>query len=253
MTVSLVAAAAVITATPDYWQATDHWAVVQPSQASRTCSPAAAYARDAAALLPNLASDTAMICVMGATGMTADVFAKARTTDRLVDADFGRKRYKRIHPFTLVRSLQNQAASELSMHFGYQGPCLNFIDGEAGLAQIPLHVKALLARCRHVLLVFTSAPDRSEESGKCAQLVQPGVLAEGAAAFLFAQADGLGYLETTTTKASSGGLITSGGVPVVTPVVRVGWQLFQRVHAQQAGGIALRDGPRQQVLHWRPF
>ena len=108
---------------------------------------------------------------------------------------FGPRRSKRIHPFTLIKSLQNQVPAALSMRFGIKGPCLNFLDTATSLAYLVPNATAMLGRCSKVLLVLAAAGDREEERSKLRALRPRDVGMEGAVCFLLTPGPGLGYLE----------------------------------------------------------
>ena len=94
----------------------------------RVNSPCAGYAQKAFELLDPPRESLGLLTCSGATGTTASNFDKAwqlAADGRLTGPGFGSSRYKRIHPFTLVRSLQNQVAASLSMTNDLKGPCLN--------------------------------------------------------------------------------------------------------------------------------
>lgn len=170
---------------------------VAPASTRRLLSPCAVYAVAAVELLETDLTSTGLVCVSGPTGSTCAAFDRAwqRSADgRLVSAGFGRGRFKHIHPFTLIRSLQNQVPAVLSMSFGMKGPCLNVLESVTALASVLPNIEAMLPRCPRVLLVLAAAGARGEERSKMEFLAPGRMLVEGAICFLFSRTTESGAL-----------------------------------------------------------
>ncbi len=175
--------------------------VLPQPEARKTTSPAAAYALQAARAL-NIPHGAGLFTISGATGMTCEVFDGAwrRSADgHLSGAGFAEGRYKRIHPLTLITSLQNQVPAVLSMELGLTGPCLNCLESAQALVHGQANLEAMVRSQGAALIVLATAPDRGEERLKHA-LAHPEVpLLEGALCLL-AQETGHGVpLDTLMT------------------------------------------------------
>ena len=187
----------VLTHIPDALQGLEGLQTIAPAREHRTTSPCGMYAREAFAGLGEVAPDTGLVCVSGATGATVSAFDKAwRASEdgRLTGSDFPR-RAKRIHPFTLVRSLQNQTPAVISMTYGIKGPCINALDSATSMAALLPCVDAMLDRCPAVALVLAAAGNREEERTKMENLAPDAIGLEGSLCFLLTRDGALGYLE----------------------------------------------------------
>ncbi len=164
--------------------------VMARPEARKTTSPAAAYALEAARAL-QVPPAAGLFTISGATGMTCDVFDGAwrRSPDgRLTGPGFAESRYKRIHPLTLITSLQNQVPAVLSMELGLTGPCLNSLESAQALVHGRTQIEAMVRTQGAALVVLATAPDRGEEALKH-RLAHPAApLLEGGLCLLVAAA-----------------------------------------------------------------
>ena len=166
----------------------------------KTTGPCAAYAVRAFSGLNADPESLGLVCISGPSGSTVDAFDRAwqaANGGTLTGPGFGPHRSKRIHPFTLVKSLQNQVPAALSMKFGLKGPALNLLEADSSLAHVLPNIEIMLQRCRAVALAMAAAGDRAEERIKLKSL-DPGIRGlEGAACFLLTRESTLGYLEAS--------------------------------------------------------
>ena len=220
-------------------------------QGGRTTSAAAVYAQRAVARMQIDPTDLALACLCGPGGPMVSAFDGAwkRSSDgRLTGTDFA-ARSRRIHPFTLLRSLQNQVAAHLSIEFGLQGPCLNALQNPTALAWMLPQLTALAATHRGVLLVLAAAGEQQEEGARRRARVGEGPGLEGAVSLLLTRDPALGYLETV--EADSGFECTS--LERTAPVPMLGVQIL-RLLASGPSAATLQlvdaDGTRA-ALRWR--
>lgn len=165
-------------------------------QHQKTHSPAARYALAALALMPGPLPHP-LVCLSGPTGATVEAFAKAygaASDGRLTGAGFATRRYRKIHPFTLLRSLQNQVAAVIAMEHGLRGPSINALESATALAYLLPSLRALLRRHNEVLLVMTSAGDRLEELAKFHCFQSETATLEGAVCFVLSSQSGVGEI-----------------------------------------------------------
>lgn len=156
--------------------------IVPRPETRKTTSPAAAYALQAARAL-EIPREAGLFTLSGATGVTCDVFDGAwrRSPDgSLSGPGFAEGRYKRIHPLTLITSLQNQIPSVLSMELGLSGPCLNCLESAGALVHGRANIEAMVRSQGTVLIVLATAPDRGEERLKHEQTYPEAAILEGA-------------------------------------------------------------------------
>ena len=187
--------------------------VAQNLRGHKTMSPSSQYANQAVALLNPSPVGLGMVCISGPTGSLVEAFDKAWRLSgdgRLVGPGFARSRSKRIHPFTLMRSLQNQVPATLSMEFGIHGPCLNALEGATAPAVLLPNILAMLNQCEKVLLVMAGAGFRGEEAAKHQAVAPESEGVEGAVCMLLSKGEGpLGFLapspETTPSDAHRDG------------------------------------------------
>ena len=212
-----------------------------PTREKRTTSPCGAYAVQAFAGLSDVAPETGLICISGATGSTVKAFDKAwhaSEDGKLTGTDFSR-RAKRIHPFTLVRSLQNQTPAVISMEFGVKGPCINALDSATSMAAVLPNIDAMLEHCPAVALIMAAAGDREEEKTKIDQLTPGAVGLEGSLCFLLTRDGALGYLEPVTGAETSILLQTP---PTAAPALSGGLAILQCMAQQKSRAhILLED------------
>lgn len=167
----------------------------------KTTAPAAAYALHAARAL-DIPANAALFTISGATGVTCEVFDGAwrRSPDgRLSGSSFAEGRYKRIHPLTLITSLQNQIPAVLSMELGLTGPCLNCLETAQALVHGRTNIEAFVKTQGAALIVLATAPDRGEERLKHALAYPDGPLLEGALCLLAQETDRGVPLDALTT------------------------------------------------------
>lgn len=165
-------------------------------QPQRVFSPCARYAISAVEALQLDEMPQAMICLSGLTGMMADVFEPARKLSadgRLAGPEYARTS-RRIHPLTLIRSLQNQVPSALSQTFGIHGPVLNSLESGTAFAYLLPNMAQLVARHGRVLLVLASSGNRREERAKRQCFLGTTAGREGAFVFLLGAEDGYGQM-----------------------------------------------------------
>lgn len=158
---------------------------VAPAQAQQTRSPAAIYAIQAVEDLGLPDLDPALYCICGPVGSSVHLLEKARDpeTGVLVGAGFA-KRSRRIHPFTILLSLQNQVAATLSLQFGWRRACMNCMDEPTSFVDL---IPSMEMRQPEgaVLLLLTSAAGRLDDRN-WHRYRDPGrPVMEGAIALLF--------------------------------------------------------------------
>ena len=172
--------------------------LVGQASSKNSLSPCARYAIEAVELLNPARPPASLVCITGPSGVTVDAFDGAwrgSPDGRLTGAGFGASRYRRIHPLTLVRSLQNQVAAALTTHFQWRGPCLNALESSLALAALLPNIALLIRETGSLLLVFSSAADRLEERSKTRALYPGATGGEGAVCFLLREGHPLGFLE----------------------------------------------------------
>ena len=193
----------------------------------KTHSAAAQYAiRAAAPLVAKPLGSKGLVVSAGPSGSMVRAFDKAWRMagdgNLLTGPGFGKRRSRRIHPFTLITSLQNQVAATLSMQFQLVGPCLNVLDATTSLACLLPNIAAMLARTDAVLLVFATAGGRDEEQAAQRHLTPGAEPLEGALCFLLTANPGLGYLELGSlgsgeTVITSAAISDAEAAPVLAP------------------------------------
>jgi len=185
--------AATLTSVPDDWPSSDRVERVEPATASRNVSPSAAYALLACRKLSQPLPE-ALLCISGPTGSTVQAFDaawKMAEGGALISPGFVR-RSRKIHPLTLLRSIQNQVAAIVSMHLNIKGACLNVL--ESGLPNALINLQAMLSRNPRILVVMSSASFRLEEASKHRYLHGESGALEGAICFTVSGQNGLGTL-----------------------------------------------------------
>lgn len=230
----------------------DHIEIVGALKSGRTEGPAARYACHAFELMNPDVDSLGLVTISGASGSTVNAFDRAwRLSEdgELTGPGFGEKRYKRIHPFTLVQSLQNQVPAALSMNYKITGPCLNLLDAATGLAYALPNISQMLQRCARVLLVMASAGDREEETTKLKGLEPNSQGLEGAICLLLEQDltrdRALGYLEAGTGEASS-------ACEIASPVLSGGLGILLAVATRASRRITLNDYfGNHASIYWR--
>lgn len=178
------------------WQKLQVGAMPEPK---RAFAPSSLYAIAAVEMLRVRTMPQAMVCLSGSTGMMADVFEPARRRSdngRLVGGNYARAS-RRIHPLTLIRSLQNQVPSALSQTFGIHGPVLNSLESATALAYLLPNMEAFVRTHGQVLLVLASAGNRREERAKRECFLGTRAGREGAFVFLLGNGGGYGKMELT--------------------------------------------------------
>ena len=221
---------------------------------SKTESACAHYAVEAVSRLSPENEGLGLITVSGPTGTTVKAFDKAWSASkdgRLTGPEFGARRSRRIHPFTLIKSLQNQTPANLSLRFGIKGPCLNFLDTPTSLAFLLPNAAAMLDQRPKILLVLAAADDREEERTKRKALHPKSTGIEGAACFLLTRRPGLGYLEAAELEWANNESIRDA--PLQGSVLQGGIALLRcladKTHERV---IVLQDwGGRRAAIRWR--
>lgn len=225
-----------------------HVLVLPPPATKKTTSPCAAYALAAVGLLSGVSQASALVTLSGATGNLAEAFDNAWTRSpdgRLCGEGFAQSRYKRIHPLTLIRSMQNQVPAVLSMTLGIKGACLNALEGEATLADLLVNIVSMLDRHPSVLLVLATAGDRGEERAKQLAYHAPGAGLEGAICFLLCNSPGLAIIETRPDFNTASPKID--GPAVLVP----GLAFLSCLVSGKSGTFILRDGDYSRAIGLR--
>jgi hypothetical protein len=238
----------ILAASGVYWGETapsEHLRAVPRTEKKKTTAPVSAYALEAVAGLGlDLPKETGLAIVCGPTGSLVNAFDRAwqKSGDaRLTGTDFAKTRYRRIHPFTLIPSLQNQVAASLSMELGLTGPCMNSISGETGLAYLLPSVAAMLTRTSLVLLVVASAGNRGEEALKLKAMGREG-RCEGAAAFLIGRDGGRGCLRLSDAPTTS----KKG-----TPILGAAFALLDAFAEKRGVAVSLIDGDHRATINYQ--
>jgi hypothetical protein len=126
----------------------------------------------------------AVVTVTGPIGATSRAFdkAKARSTEGpLVSAGFAEKRWRYVHPFTLLHHLHNQPLAAVAEQVNCAGPGLSFRASPDIIGSMAAQLEALVHSFDSVLLVFCEAGDRDEEHDKAKAFGAENVI-EGAVA-----------------------------------------------------------------------
>ncbi len=213
----------------------------------RTTGPAADYAERAFEIMSPDTRELGLVTICGPSGSTVKAFRKAwaaSSDGTLTGEGFGEKRYKRIHPFTLVKSLQNQIPAALSMKYHITGPCLNLLDAATGLAHALPNIRVMLKR-GPLLLVMASAGDREEESQKMAWLHPEQSGLEGAICLLLTGQAVHGSLEPGSGEATHPPIAAA-------PVLEPGLQILQAIAQGTSRSITLTDSLNHSAtIQWR--
>lgn len=162
----------------------------RPLKKHRLYSPGAVAAISAAEGLPGLTPDLAVVAVTTALGPMVAAFDKAwqaAAGGPLVGPGFAQTRARRIHPFTLLKALDNQVPACVARECRLLGPCRHFHDSVDLWPVVALNLADLAQQCGRVLLVVVHVRDGDEEETK--HRYQARSLAvpeqEGAVALLF--------------------------------------------------------------------
>jgi len=196
--------------------------VCGPQERAKNRSAIAVYAEQAVARMAPDPMGLGLVCLSGPCGPMVDAFDKAwqRSPDgSLTGPGFGAHRAKRIHPFTLLRSLQNQVPAILSMNLGITGPCINALDSATGLACLLPNIAAQLTRCRAILLVMAAAGEGLEEGSKRKARVPGASGLEGAICLLLTRDAALGTLELAQPDRDCRPAVEDLAAPVLAPGV----------------------------------
>ena len=172
-------------------------------QAHQTRSPASIYAIQAVENLGVRDLDPALYCICGPVGSSVRLLEKARDPESgvLVGAGFAR-RSRRIHPFTLLLSLQNQVAATLSLHFGWRRACMNSMDEPTSFVDLIPSMEMRQAE-GSVLLLMTSAAGRLDDRSWHHHRDPGRPIIEGAIALLFENEGGLAEIRSATQSSGS--------------------------------------------------
>lgn len=215
---------------------------VPPAKATQTRSPASAYAIAAVEALDLGGEEPALYCVSGPTGSSLHHFdsaCDAAKGESLHDADFARRRWRKIHPFTLLLGIQNQVAANLSLRFGWNGPCCNGIESSAAFVDL-IPSMELALRERPALVVMSSAGDRREDRSWYRYRTPGKTILEGAVALLFTPGGRLGRINVANVGSRTGALRIGRGASAepftkwpVAPCMEAGlavlWALAQAI------------------------
>ena len=177
--------------------------IERPATFSQTVSEAAAFAIEAAQLVDLDGREPALFCITGTVGSSLHYFDKAResSSGRLLAPGFAR-RSRRVHPFTVLLALQNQVAAELSLHFGWKGPCSSSIDSAAAFVDLLPNIESSLEQ-RPALVVMSSAAGRSEDRSWVVYQSRRQRIVSGAVALLFEPNGRLGDVRHPTAPGSA--------------------------------------------------
>jgi hypothetical protein len=171
--------------------------LVEKASEQQRSAPASTYAVDALSRL-EVPTNARVITISGPPGELIHFMepVRQRSSDgRLMGPDLAR-RLRRLHPYALLLSLQNQVAASISMEFGLTGPCVNLIEGATAFADALCVMEP--ARDRETtLLVMSSAADRSEQRELTRLNFPDSELVEGAICFLFSPDGELGLVGAT--------------------------------------------------------
>lgn len=129
----------------------------------QTQSPAARYAIAAIEALDSIPENPALFVMTGPLGSTLHSFDRARHQNGQLTAPGFAGRSRRIHPFTLLLSMQNQVAGTLSMHFGWTASCFTLCDSPRAFADIIVNFR-MASRDSTAIVVLTSAAGRDEDA-----------------------------------------------------------------------------------------
>lgn len=141
----------------------------EPLKKHRLYSPGAVAAMTAAEGLPGLTPDVAVVAVTTALGPMVAAFDKAWLAadgGALVGPGFAQTRARRIHPFTLLKALDNQVPACLARELGLLGPCRHFHDSADLWPVVALNVRDLAAQHGRVVLVAAHVRHGDEEETK---------------------------------------------------------------------------------------
>ncbi len=162
----------------------------RPLKKHRLYSPGAVAAMAAVEGLTGLTPDLAVVAVTTALGPMVAAFDKAwqaAAGGPLVGPGFAQTRARRIHPFTLLKALDNQVPACLARELRLLGPCRHFHDSVDLWPVVALNLRDLAEQRGRVLLVAVHVRHGDEEETKrryCAQtLAVPEK--EGAVALMF--------------------------------------------------------------------
>lgn len=216
---------------------------IPTAKARKAFCPASIYALSATRMLTLPSTDIPLFTISGSTGATVDAFDNAwrRSSDgTLTGGDFAQSRYKRIHPLTLIRSLQNQVPSVLSMELELTGPCLNTLDSACALVDLLPNINAHLQDHGHALVVMASAGSRLEEQTKHRAHFPDVPEFEGAVAIhLTTQAKGA----TLCADNLAEGRLVSG-----PPTLALGCALLRHLQIPGKHHLTAQDGSYQRTL-----
>ncbi len=222
-------------------------------QARQTRSPASIYAIQAVENLGIRDLDPALYCICGPVGSSLHLLEKARdpATGILVGAGFAR-RSRRIHPFTILLSLQNQVAATLSVHFGWRRACMNSMDEPTSFVDLMPSMEIRQAE-GSVLLLMTSAAGRLDDRS-WHHYRDPGQpVIEGAIALLFENKGELAEIRTASRNAGSksAGPKLFGELPAA-PGLEAGLACLSSLARQADRDLyELRGAGRSAYFEWR--
>jgi len=220
--------AAVLTGASAWMDLSEKIKIVPQEDAIRTFSPSALYAMKAVGLLAPKPMPQAMVCLSGATGMMADQFEVPIRLSKsgTLSGPLFTKNSRKIHPLSLIRSLQNQIPSALSQAFQIHGPVFNSIESATAMAYFLPNIRHLVKGGQRVLLVLASAADRREEKSKRQCFFPNSQGIEGAFAFLLGSSDGVGRVSLHSEGSNDATTQPTQELPWGDPILAAGHHLF---------------------------
>jgi hypothetical protein len=185
-------------------------ALVEKAAEQQRRAPASTYAIDALSCL-DVPTDARVVTISGPPGEFVHFLEPIRQLSpdgRLMGPNLAR-RLRRLHPYALLLSLQNQVPASISMEFGLSGPCVNLIEGATTFADA-LRILELGKDQETALLVMSAAADRSEQRELARLENSDRVIVEGAICLLFSPDGALGLVGGPTPERSVNGPTPEG-------------------------------------------
>ncbi|CAM2009760.1 hypothetical protein [Acanthopleuribacter pedis] len=136
-----------------------------PARKHRLYSPGATAALSAVQRLGEVPKHAVLIAVTASLGPMVAAFDKAwraAAGGLLVGPGFADTRARRIHPFTLLKALDNQVPACLAAELGLNGPCRHFHDSNGLWPILAANINSVEPTGTAVLLVATDVRDADE-------------------------------------------------------------------------------------------